>query len=57
MDVQGSPGRCSTNAKLNSSNDQWAKLGVKTLELDVVISANGPKLWSHDAYMSTDFYA
>jgi glycerophosphoryl diester phosphodiesterase len=31
------------------------KLGVKTLELDVVISADGKVVVSHDAYMSSDF--
>jgi glycerophosphoryl diester phosphodiesterase len=31
------------------------KLGVKTLELDVVISGDGKVVVSHDAYMSSDF--
>lgn len=31
------------------------KVGVKTLELDVVISADGKVVVSHDAYMSSDF--
>jgi glycerophosphoryl diester phosphodiesterase len=31
------------------------KLGVKTLELDVVISGDGKVVVSHDAYMSADF--
>jgi glycerophosphoryl diester phosphodiesterase len=31
------------------------KLGVKTLELDVVISGDGKVIVSHDAYMSSDF--
>jgi glycerophosphoryl diester phosphodiesterase len=31
------------------------KVGVKTLELDVVISGDGKVVVSHDAYMSSDF--
>ena len=31
------------------------KMGVKTLELDVVISGDGKVVVSHDAYMSSDF--
>jgi glycerophosphoryl diester phosphodiesterase len=31
------------------------KLGVKTLELDVLISSDGKVVVSHDAYMSADF--
>jgi glycerophosphoryl diester phosphodiesterase len=31
------------------------KVGVKTLELDVVISSDGKVVVSHDAYMSADF--
>jgi len=31
------------------------KLGVKTLELDVVISSDGKVVVSHDAYMASDF--
>jgi len=37
-------------AMLNS-----VKLGVKTLELDVVISGDGKVVVSHDGYMSSDF--
>ena len=31
------------------------KMGVKTLELDIVISGDGKVVVSHDAYMSSDF--
>jgi glycerophosphoryl diester phosphodiesterase len=56
MDVQGHRGGMALMPENTiAAMINGVKLGVKTLELDVVISADGKVVVSHDAYMSSDF--
>ena len=56
MDVQGHRGGMALMPENSiAAMINGVKLGVKTLELDVVISADGKVVVSHDAYMSADF--
>jgi glycerophosphoryl diester phosphodiesterase len=56
MDVQGHRGGMALMPENTiAAMINGVKVGVKTLELDVVISADGMVVVSHDAYMSADF--
>jgi glycerophosphoryl diester phosphodiesterase len=56
MDVQGHRGGMALMPENTiAAMINGVKLGVKTLELDVLISADGKVVVSHDAYMSSDF--
>jgi glycerophosphoryl diester phosphodiesterase len=56
MDVQGHRGGMALMPENTiAAMINGVKVGVKTLELDVVISADGKVVVSHDAYMSADF--
>jgi glycerophosphoryl diester phosphodiesterase len=56
LDVQGHRGGMALMPENTiASMLNGVKLGVKTLELDVVISGDGKVVVSHDAYMSSDF--
>jgi len=56
IDVQGHRGGMALMPENTiASMLNGVKLGVKTLELDVVISGDGKVVVSHDAYMSSDF--
>jgi glycerophosphoryl diester phosphodiesterase len=56
LDVQGHRGGMALMPENTiASMINGVKLGVKTLELDVVISGDGKVVVSHDAYMSADF--
>jgi glycerophosphoryl diester phosphodiesterase len=56
MDVQGHRGGMALMPENTiAAMINGIKTGVKTLELDVVISGDGKVVVSHDAYMSSDF--
>ncbi|MEJ7560152.1 MAG: glycerophosphodiester phosphodiesterase family protein [Pedobacter sp.] len=56
MDVQGHRGGMALMPENTiAAMINGVKIGVKTLELDVVISSDGKVVVSHDAYMSSDF--
>jgi glycerophosphoryl diester phosphodiesterase len=56
LDVQGHRGGMALMPENSiAAMINGVKLGVRTLELDVVISADGKVVVSHDAYMSADF--
>lgn len=56
IDVQGHRGGMALMPENTiASMINGVKMGVKTLELDVVISGDGKVVVSHDAYMSADF--
>jgi glycerophosphoryl diester phosphodiesterase len=56
LDVQGHRGGMGLMPENTvSSMLNGVKVGVKTLELDVVISKDGKVVVSHDAYMASDF--
>ncbi|MHA4896205.1 glycerophosphodiester phosphodiesterase family protein [Pedobacter sp. PWIIR3] len=56
IDIQGHRGGMALMPENTiASMINGVKLGVKTLELDVVISGDGKVVVSHDAYMSSDF--